>query len=280
MFRTHSTLIRTRAAVSESWLGPAYQMTAQCNAIGLGADGQNVHRDFRQRLLGPVVLLSDPISAMSHWRKRTGEFPLATHIASQFLTLQCAIALTPQPLSSGPTRFMPYSNQNPTGYLDVTQPEHADWVRPRMSQLPLEVGDAVFFNGATYHQPGENQSPEHRVMCIFQINSCFNRAMETRDTLAMTKAVWPVIRRWAKEIANDQSVGGESIVCRIPELSSKTEHTQSQFVNGSKTQRHPLELDALITATTEGYSYPRNAGVPVSSRDYALLLADVLSEQH
>ena len=31
-----------------------------------------------------------------------------------------------------------------------------------------------------------------------------------------------------------------------------------KYINGTKTQRHPLELEALVNATCEGYIFPRN----------------------
>ena len=201
--------IWNRALASEAWLGTAYQITGQSNAIAVGAEQQEVHRDYREytqselKISVRLTLLCHASSDMAHWDKRVGEFPMATHIASQFLTLQLAIAHTDQPLSTGPTRFLVYSNQNPSGYLNVKRPEHLEWINTQMVQMPLEIGDAVFFNPATYHQPGNNESEEHRVMCLFQLNSCMSRAMEAKDSSAITRAIWPVIKRWGKEMRAD-----------------------------------------------------------------------------
>ncbi|ORX36098.1 hypothetical protein BD324DRAFT_630156 [Kockovaella imperatae] len=213
------------AMVCEAWLGLGYQITTQSNAIRAGSDQQEIHRDYH----------------MSHWGDRCRQFPLATHVANQFLTLQCAIAHTPQPLTSGPTRFLPYSNHHPNGYLNIRRQEFKDFVKPRMSQMPLEVGDAAFFNPSTYHQPGVNEQDVHRAMNLFQVNSCMSRCMDTKDTAGMTKAIWPVLKQWHKEIQGSTGSGTE------------------RFVNGTKTERHPLELEALINATAEGYEYPINS---------------------
>lgn len=38
----------SRAMASEAWLGPGYQMTAQCNIVKPGGAAQKPHRDYRQ----------------------------------------------------------------------------------------------------------------------------------------------------------------------------------------------------------------------------------------
>ena len=193
------------ALVCEAWLGPAYQITTQSNAIRAGSDQQEIHRDYRESQ--PRALLTPD---MSHWGARCAEFPLVTHVANQFMTLQCAIAHTDQPLTSGPTRFLPYSNQLPNGYLNIRRQEFKDFVGPRMSQMPLEIGDAAFFNPTTFHQPGVNETDIHRAMNLFQVNSSMSRAMDTKNTIAMTKAVWPIMYRWHKEI--QANAGGSGSV--------------------------------------------------------------------
>ena len=178
------------------------------------------------------------------------------------MTIQIAIPLTPQPLSTGPTRFLPYSNQLATGYLNIRRPEFSEWVGTKLVQMPLDAGDMVVFNPTTFHQPGTNETNVHRVMHLFQVNSCMSRPMDTKDTLAMTKAVWPTIKKWSEEMKSNSNEGGM--------VSSYKNHPvadvplQERFVNGTKTERHPLELEALIAATAEDYDYPHNSDKKVS----------------
>jgi ectoine hydroxylase-related dioxygenase (phytanoyl-CoA dioxygenase family) len=84
-----------------------------------------------------------------------------------------------------------------------------------MSQMPLEVGDAVFFNPATFHQPGVNPAEEHRSMNLFQVNSCMSRSMESKNTLKMTKALWPALRKWAADCPDFAVHAKGSGECRI-----------------------------------------------------------------
>lgn len=137
------------------------------------------------------------------------------------------------PLETGPTRFMPYSQLFEKGYIAVRDPRYIEFVKPRMVQLELQKGDAVFFNPATFHQPGENVTDNERVANLLQVSSAFGRSMESCDRLGMTKSVWPVFKRWHEELKNET---GSS---------------------GSEKGRHQLQLDALIAATCSDYGYPK-----------------------
>lgn len=168
---------------------------------------------------------------------RIKRIPLVNQIASQFLTLQSAIAHTDMPLSTGPTCFMPFSQLFDKGYTAVREQRYIDYFKENMVQLELRKGDAVFFNPATFHQPGVNVTDDERTANLLQVSSPFGRSMESCDRLAMTKAVWPIIKKWHKEIQSGSS--------------AKSQH----------------ELDALIAATSTDYGYPKIIDlVPVSSR--------------
>lgn len=153
-------------------------------------------------------------------------------ITSQLLTLQAAIAHTDMPLETGPTRFMPFSQQFHKGYLAFKRPEYIDYVKPRMVQLPLSKGDAVFFNPATFHQPGENVTEHWRAANLLQVSSPFGRPMEALDRLKMTKAVWPVLKKRHAGLQSGQANG------HTPEAER--------------------QLDAVICATCDDYGYPQN----------------------
>jgi ectoine hydroxylase-related dioxygenase (phytanoyl-CoA dioxygenase family) len=65
-------------------------------------------------------------------------------------------------------------------------------------QLPLEKGDAVFFNPALFHAAGTNRSAGIRRMAnLLQVSSAFGRAMEAVDTTAVCAALFPVLKRWS-----------------------------------------------------------------------------------
>jgi ectoine hydroxylase-related dioxygenase (phytanoyl-CoA dioxygenase family) len=180
---------------------------------------------------------------------------------SQLLTLQCAIAHTDMPLESGPTRFMPYTQQFQKGYIAFRFADYFDWVGPRMSQLPLSKGDAVFFNPAVFHQPGNNTLQTLRTVGLFQVSSMMGRTMETVDRTKMSKAVWPVLKRWANEIGYsyiDQKGDQGLLNVNNAEANGHTNGEANLDHPLKDRQRRLLELEALIGATCEGYNFPRN----------------------
>ena len=60
--------------------------------------------------------------------------------------------------------------------------------------MPLEKGDALFFNPALFHAAGENKSASiDRMVNLLQVSSAFGRAMEALDRTAMCKALLPVL---------------------------------------------------------------------------------------
>lgn len=58
-----------------------------------------------------------------------------------------------------------------------------------MAQLPLEKGDAVFFNPAYLHQPNSNTTSSPRVANLLQVSDCWGTPMKTIDKLAIAKSV-------------------------------------------------------------------------------------------
>ncbi len=197
------------AAGCEAWLGPNYQVTAQVNQVRPGGKAQQAHRDYH---LGFQ-------SAESAAR-----YPAHAHLVTASLTLQGAVAHCDMPVESGPTKLLPFSQLYPPGYLAFHDPAHRDYFETAYIQLPLEKGDAVFFNPALFHAAGENSSADiHRMANLLQISSAFGRAMEAIDRAAMTQAVFPSL------IALKQR----------GDLSA-------------------AELEAAIAATAEGYPFPTN----------------------
>ena len=166
------------ALACRAWLGPFYQVTAQVNNVKPGNKAQSPHRDYHLGFQSGDVIAC---------------FPAPVHVMSQYLTLQGAIAHSDMPLESGPTRFLPFSQQFPAGYMAYRQKEFVDFFEAHHVQLPLEKGDVVFFNPAVFHGAGANRSTTDRMANLVQVSSAFGKPMETVDRTAMAKAVYPVL---------------------------------------------------------------------------------------
>ncbi|MGW3289955.1 phytanoyl-CoA dioxygenase family protein [Streptomyces sp. NPDC001002] len=176
--------------IAEAWLGPAYQVTSQVNVVNPGGAAQNVHRDYHLGFLS---------------QERAAGYPAHVHRLSPVLTLQGAVAHCDMPVESGPTLYLPHSQKFEPGYLAWRLPRFVEYFEGHHVQLPLEKGDAVFFNPALFHAAGTNRSTDIRRMAnLLQISSAFGRAMETVDRESMANALFPVLlRRKAEGVAQD-----------------------------------------------------------------------------
>ncbi|MGR3935980.1 phytanoyl-CoA dioxygenase family protein [Streptomyces sp. BRA346] len=194
--------------VSEGWLGPAYQVTSQINVVNPGGAAQSVHRDYHLGFLA---------------QERAAAYPAHVHRLSPVLTLQGAVAHCDMPVESGPTLFLPHSQKYEPGYLAWRLPEFIAYFEEHHVQLPLEKGDAVFFNPALFHAAGHNRSADIKRMAnLLQISSAFGRAMESVDRRAMANALFPVLLR------------------------RKAEGVSEEW------------LHRVVAATAEGYPFPTN----------------------
>ncbi|KPI23674.1 Phytanoyl-CoA dioxygenase [Actinobacteria bacterium OV320] len=176
--------------IAEAWLGPAYQVTSQVNVVNPGGAAQSVHRDYHLGFLS---------------QERAAAYPAHVHRLSPVLTLQGAVAHCDMPVESGPTLYLPHSQKFEPGYLAWRLPRFVEYFDAHHVQLPLEKGDAVFFNPALFHAAGHNRSADIRRMAnLLQISSAFGRAMETVDREAMANALFPVLlRRKAEGVSQD-----------------------------------------------------------------------------
>jgi ectoine hydroxylase-related dioxygenase (phytanoyl-CoA dioxygenase family) len=127
------------------------------------------------------------------------------------------------PVESGPTMYLPHSQKYEPGYVAWRRPDFIDYFDRHRAQLPLRLGDAVFFNPAVFHAAGTNRTADvGRMANLLQISSPFGRAMEFVDRRAMTQAVYPVLRR--------------RLAAGMPRRA----------------------VDNIIAATAEGYPFPTN----------------------
>ncbi len=167
------------AMASRAWLGRGYQVTAQVNRVNPGGAAQRPHRDYHLGFMTPDQLATYPVQA---------------HLLSPVLTLQGAIAHCDMPIESGPTMLLPFSQTFREGYVAFGRAEFQDYFAEHHMQLPLEKGDAVFFNPALMHGAGTNRSEDiYRMANLLQIGSAFGRSIESVDRSAMAKALYPVL---------------------------------------------------------------------------------------
>jgi len=151
-------------------------------------------------------------------------FPAHAHRLSPMLTLQGAVAHCDMPLESGPTLYLPFSQTYLPGYLAALREDFRAYFEAHRIQLPLSIGDAVFFNPALLHAAGPNRSKDvKRIGNLLQISSAYGRAMESVDRLKMSVSLYPALKRLIAEGA----IGAE-------------------------------EADNAIAASAEGYSFPTN----------------------
>jgi len=196
------------ALISAAWLGPNYQMTSALNVVNPGGKAQTAHRDYH---LGFMPL------------ETAAGFPAHVHRLSPVLTLQGAVAHCDMPVLTGPTMYLPNSQKYLPGYLATDLPEFAEYFQANYVQLPLEKGDAVFFNPALFHGAGTNNSADVKRMAnLLQVSSAFGRALETVDRTMVCTAIYPTL------LARKQAGAPEA------------------------------ELRHIIAAAAEGYPFPTN----------------------
>lgn len=222
------------ALLSAAWLGPHYQITAQVNIVKPGGESQSAHRDYH------LGFQDDALVA---------QFPVQLQIASQYLTLQGAIAHTDMPIATGPTRYLPFSQQYPLGYLAWRNSDFKAYFDEHAVQLPLKKGDAVFLSPALFHAAGANTTQtQDRIANLVQISAAFGKTMETINHDTMLRRAYPIL----------------------------LERTTQQTIDDGDLQR-------IATALADNYAFPTNldrdppidGSAPATSRD---LLLQALAE--
>ncbi len=196
------------ALVATAWLGPQYQVTSQVNVVNPGGQAQVAHRDYHLGFMSA---------------DQAARFPVHVHQLTAALTLQGAVAHCDMPVETGPTLYLPHSQKYAPGYLAFHQPEFTAYFDSHYVQLPLEKGDAAFFNPALFHGAGTNRSADVRRMAnLLQVSSAFGRAMETVDRVAVSRALFDVLAARLAAGASEASIR------------------------------------AVIAASAEGYAFPTN----------------------
>ncbi|MFK7881808.1 phytanoyl-CoA dioxygenase family protein [Roseobacter sp.] len=177
--------------VSQSWLGPFYQITTQVNVVRPGGKAQTCHRDYHMGFQSPEVLT---------------RYPARVHGLSATLTLQGAIAHCDMPLESGPTKLLPFSQTYLPGYLAAQLPEFREYFEANAEQLPLKKGDTLYFNPAVFHAAGDNNTKDiDRMANLMQVGSSYGRSIEIVDRARMSSVLYPVLKQMVAEGALDQN---------------------------------------------------------------------------
>jgi ectoine hydroxylase-related dioxygenase (phytanoyl-CoA dioxygenase family) len=167
------------ALISQAWLGPYYQMTAQLNVVNPGGAAQSAHRDYHLGFQSAADI---------------ARYPMHVQTMSPALTLQGAIAHVDAPMETGPTLLLPFSQLYPAGYLAMGRPDFRAHFDAHNVQLPLETGDMLFFSPALVHAAGTNRSAHvRRMVNLFQVSSAYGRAMESIDRARMVRALYPAL---------------------------------------------------------------------------------------
>ena len=169
------------AAVCESYLGTAYQMTAQVNLVHPGGEAQSPHRDYHLGFQSKEALKN---------------FPSHAHEISNYLTLQGAIAHMDIEIESGPTKILPFSQLYKQGWFAWRHEEFRECFEQNFVQLPLNKGDTIFFSPALFHAAGTNTTKDvERMVNLLQVSSPFGRTMETINRKDMTKKLFPTLSK-------------------------------------------------------------------------------------
>jgi ectoine hydroxylase-related dioxygenase (phytanoyl-CoA dioxygenase family) len=240
------------ALASEAWLGPNYQVTSQVNVVNPGGKAQVAHRDYH-------------LGFMSEEQSRA--FPAHVHRLSPVMTLQGAVAHCDMPVVTGPTMYLPHSQKYPAGYVAFHLPEFTEYFDAHHVQLPLQKGDAAFFNPALFHGAGTNRSTDVRRMAnLLQVSSAFGRAMETVDRTAMCRALYPVLlaRRAAgadeRALRNVVAASAEGYAFptnldRDQPIGGLAPQTQAELVWQALTEQWPAErFEAGLAAQAERHT--------------------------
>ena len=224
------------ALVSEAWLGPGYQVTSQINVVNPGGAAQVAHRDYH-------------LGFMSAQQSLT--YPAHVHRLSPTLTLQGAVAHCDMPVVTGPTMYLPHSQKYELGYVASHLPEFTAYFDEHFVQLPLDKGDAVFFNPAVLHGAGTNRSSDVRRMAnLLQVSSPFGRAMEAVDRTAMCRSLYPVLLSRAMSGVDERSL--RNVVAASAEgYPFPTDLDQDQPIDGLAPQS---QADVVRTALAQRWS--------------------------
>jgi ectoine hydroxylase-related dioxygenase (phytanoyl-CoA dioxygenase family) len=167
------------------------------------------------------------------------------------------------PVESGPTLYLPYSQNFVPGYFAWRKPEFKDYFNKNYIQLPLAKGDAVFLSPALFHAAGHNRTKDIKRMAnLLQVSSAYGRAMESIDRAGMSAILYPTLRKMKLslgEISNAIAACAEGYsfptnLDRDPPIGGLAPQTQQQLM--AKALAEDWETD-VFTAALKKHSWRR-----------------------
>jgi ectoine hydroxylase-related dioxygenase (phytanoyl-CoA dioxygenase family) len=228
------------ALVCQAWLGTAYQMTAQVNVVNPGGAAQQPHRDYHLGFMNGA---------------QAQRFPAHVHQLSPVLTLQGAVAHSDMPVETGPTLYLPFSQHYASGYLVADRADFRAHFDRHHVQLPLQKGDAVFFNPALLHAAGHNRTSDVRRMAnLLQISSAFGRAMETVDRTRMSMALYPALQHLVASGQLSQNHAAHAVAACAEGYAFPTNLDSDPPLGGLAP---PSQQTVMLQALQEGWDAPR-----------------------
>ena len=219
---------------SRAWVGPGFQMTAQVNRVNPGGAAQVPHRDYHLGFMDAGTAAA---------------FPAHAHRLSPYLTLQGGISHCDMDEAMGPTMLLPRSQRFEAGYVAFGREDFREVFARRHVQLPLGVGDAVFFNPALMHGAGTNRSDRARMVNLLQVSSAMGRSIETVDRDAAVLAIHDALRAAPAEAAEC------ALACAAEGYAYPTNLDRDPPAEGRLGPLTPHEIAA--TALAEGWDRAR-----------------------
>jgi ectoine hydroxylase-related dioxygenase (phytanoyl-CoA dioxygenase family) len=93
------------------------------------------------------------------------------------------------------------------GFMAYRLEEFINYFNESHVSLPLEIGDAVFFNPALFHAAGANKTTDFRRKAnLLQISSPFGKPMESIDSIPLVEKCWDILVQKFKDEGLDEEV--------------------------------------------------------------------------
>ena len=177
------------ALICEAWLGPGYQMTSQVNVVNPGGQAQVAHTDYH---LGFMSV------------EQAQAYPMHVHALSPALTLQGAVAHMRCP--SRPGRRCTCRTRSST--TAVTSPatsasSSTTSTSTTCSSRSTRATPCSSIRACTTAPAPTARRDVRRMANLLQVSSPFGRAMESVDRVAISKALFPVLRERRAAGASD-----------------------------------------------------------------------------
>lgn len=187
------------ALMSETWLGPNYQLSSRIQRSEPGTDETPCRRAFHLGL--------QPAEEATF-------YPAALHRSIQFLSLEGVVSHSDS-AEGGGLRLLPYSQTYEQGYLAAGEPEFRTYFAEHAIEVACDKGDAVFFNPAAFHGFAGNETLDrYPLINRLQVSAAFGRGLEAIDRTLMCQQVYPLLlSRWQRRAITEQELVSAVSAC-------------------------------------------------------------------